>query len=70
MSDTLDKLGDLAHHAYDMVTGAISAPSTPAKPGATTIDASHHLGSGAAQQASDTLSGRQKQIDAAVDAAS
>jgi hypothetical protein len=70
MSDTLDKLGDLAHHAVDIITGAISRTSAPSKPAATVIDASHHLGSGAAQQTADAVSGRQKQIDDAVDSAS
>jgi hypothetical protein len=70
MSDLLDKVGDLAHQAYNAVTGALSAPSAPAKPAATTIDASQHLGSGIAQKGAETVGGRQKQINDAVDAAS
>ena len=70
MSDVLDKIHDLAHHAYDTVTGMLSAPSAPAKPAATAQDASQHLGNGLAANAASNISGRQKQIDDAVDAAS
>lgn len=64
----LDKVGDLYHRAVDLTSGAMSAVMAPSKPAATVQDASHHLGTGAVNQAAQQISGRQKQIDDAVDA--
>lgn len=66
MSDILDKIHDLAHHAVNLVTGDITK-SDPPKPPYTGVDASQHLGSGLAKKGADAISGRQKQIDSAVD---
>lgn len=65
MSDILDTLGDLAHSAYDTVTGAFSSKA-PNKPGYTAEDASHHMGSGIADKGASLVTGRQAQIDQAV----
>lgn len=61
----LDTIGDLAHQAYDKVSGALSSASTPNKPGYTAEDASHHLG-GMTGNAASNISGRQAQIDKAI----
>jgi hypothetical protein len=66
----MDRVGDLAHRAYNAVTGALSPASTPNKPAATSQDASQHLGTGIVKQGADIVGGRQKQINDAVDAAS
>lgn len=66
MSSVLDTLGDLAHQAYDKVSGALSSPSAPNKPGYTATDAAHHLGSGTVSKGASLVSGRQAQIDKAV----
>lgn len=56
MGDSVrDMVGNLAHHAYDAVTGALSAASSPSKPAATVQDASGHLGTGLAQNGADTI---------------
>lgn len=68
MGDIMTTLGDLAHHAYDTVTGKLSSASSPSKSEVSAIDASHHLG-GASAQAADSISGREAKINAAVDAA-
>lgn len=39
-----DRVGDLVHHAYDAASGALSSPSAPAKPAATSQSATQHLG--------------------------
>lgn len=62
----LDTAGDLIHRVVSTVTGAISPGVTPDKPAYTAEDASHHLGTGAVDQAAKAVSGRQKQIDDAV----
>jgi hypothetical protein len=61
---TLDKIKDLAHHAYDAVSGTISAAMAPRAPTPAQVP-----DNGLANQAANNLSGRQKQIDDAVDAA-
>lgn len=69
MSNVLDTLGDLAHQAYDKVTGALSSSSAPNKPGYSAVDASHHLGVGLADKGAQTVGGRQKQLDDQITAA-
>lgn len=44
MSAVKDRVGDLAHRAYDAVSGVLSSPSAPAKPAATSQPATQHLG--------------------------
>lgn len=64
-----DTLGDLAQHAVDAVTGLFKRTAS-SKPGYSVEDASHHLGAGLADKGAQTVSGRKKQIDDAVDDAS
>lgn len=70
MADAIDTVHDLAHRLFNAVTGALSPPSAPNKPAYTATDASQHLGTGIADKGQQLVSGRQKQIDDAVDAAS
>lgn len=74
MSDLLDKIGNLAHHAYDTAKGALSAPSAPPKAPSTTKyytpPGQVKAGTGIVAAGQDSLSGRKEQINDAVDAAS
>lgn len=74
MADMLDKVHDLVHHAYDTVSGALKAPSTPSKSPSTTKyftpPGQAKVGTGIAAAGQDSLSGRQEQVNKAVDDAS
>jgi hypothetical protein len=65
MSDFLDKIKDVASHAYDTVSGTISSAMAPKAPTPDTVPVD-----GMANQAANNISGRAKQINDAVDDAS
>lgn len=47
MADSIkDYVGDLVHHAYDAISGAISSASAPSKPAATSVQADQHIAGG------------------------
>lgn len=70
MADALDTVHDLAHRVFNAVTGVLAPASAPNKPAYTATDASQHLGAGIAAKGAQTVSGRQKQLNQAIDDAS
>jgi hypothetical protein len=67
---TLDKIKDLAHHAYDAVTGTISDAASKIASSAPREPIPSDVGSGAAANAAKLIANRDASTMAAVDAMS
>jgi hypothetical protein len=63
MSDLIDKLHDLAHHAYDTVTGSLHDPAAKYQTPAGQPD----VGTGIAAAGQDTLAERSGKLNDAID---
>lgn len=65
MSDLVDKLHDLAHHAYDAVTGALSDPAKPTK--YSTPPGQPNTGTGIAAAGQDAITNYNKTLNDKID---